>query len=373
MGGLISRYYCNGLPSYGGDLRKLIMVGTPNHGVSWIRKKVGNAASKWYDTHWIPGEQLHSESPFMKTLNAGEKSGAHLNLDVQYGNIYGLPDDWVVSAASAYLNGVKAVLQSDVKHSPDIPGVPKVAITENLTTWEQVDDWLTDDIFRPALKGSHAEVFKYVYDVYIDDNIARTYTTKLSFEPTDLEPFQVLRTGPQSTATVHLTIEDIPWGIIHLDPESEILLGYYSPQLVEVRLLKGSAAFRSKKDGHFSVPVSISGSVAGEWWKTTPRAVVTGLNTEFAVDATSDVVVHCLEGKLTVQTPDATDTGSIVDEGESVAANGEMVTATPGVSADDLWWSAEDDDFLDEDWGGGFLDKLKGLIGSLVAWIKSLF
>ncbi|MBE9505224.1 MAG: hypothetical protein IMY84_00280 [Chloroflexi bacterium] len=373
MGGLISRYYANGLPGYAGDLRKLIMVGTPNHGVSWLRMKAGNAASKWYDTHSIPGEQLYSESAFMKALNAGEKAGAHLNVDVQYGNIYGMPDDWVVSAASAHLNGVKAVLQSDVKHSPDIPGVPKVAITENLATWEQVNDWLLDDIFRPPLKGSHAEVYKYLYNVYIDADISRSSTTKLSFEPTDLEPFQVLRTGEKSTATVHLTIEDIPWGIIHLDPETEILLGYYSPQLVEVRLLKGSAAFKSKKDGHFSVPVNIGRSTAGEWWKTTPQAVVTGLDTEFVVSAGPEVVVHCLDGNLVVDTPEATDDGHVVGEGESVAVNGETVAAADSVSEGDFWWSEEDDDFLDEPWGGSFLDRVKGLMDSLVSWIKSLF
>jgi len=208
--------------------------------------------------------------------------------------------------------------------------------------------------------------------VYIDDNIVRTYTTKLSFEPTDLEPFQVLRTGPQSTATVHLTIENIPWGIIFLDPESEILLGYYSPQLVEVQLLKGSAAFRSKKDGHFSVAVNIGASAAGEWWKISPRAEVTGLDTEFAISAGPEIVIHCLDGKLVVDTPEATDDGPIVDEGDSVTVSGETVAPTTAVSADDFWWSAEEDAFLDEAWGGGLLDRLKGLIASLVNWIKSL-
>jgi len=146
MGGLISRYYSHGLASYDGDVRKLIMVGTPNHGVSLTGKIIGNIGAGWYQTHRIPAEQLHSESPFMKTLNSGEATGAHLNPDIQYGNIYGVPDDWVVSAASAYLNGVASVTESDVKHSPDIPGVPAVAITEYLNTWEQVQTWLTSDI-----------------------------------------------------------------------------------------------------------------------------------------------------------------------------------------------------------------------------------
>lgn len=373
MGGLISRYYANGLPGYANDLRKLIMVGTPNHGVSWTSKKIGNTAANWYDTHRIPGEQLYSESPFMKALNSGERTGAHLNPDVQYGSIYGLPDDWVVSAASAYLNGVNSVLQSDVKHSADIPGVPAVAITEYLATWEQVRDWLTEDIYRPPLKGSHAEVYKYWGDVYIVDHDASgSHETKLETSPTKIDSFQTLRTGKDSKAIVHLTIDDRPWGIIFLDPDSEMLLGYYSPQLVEVRLWEGSAAFRSRKEGHFSVPVNIDRSTAGEWWKTTPQAVVTGLDTEFAVSAGAEIVVHCLEGKLVVDTPEATKNGTIVSEGESVAVNGETVTATASVSADDLWWSTEEDDFLDTSILDNLLDKLRSFFNSLIGWVRSL-
>jgi len=272
MGGLISRYYSHGLTDYGGDVRKLIMVGTPNHGVSWTKKITGNIAAGWYQTHRIPAEQLYSESPFMKTLNSGEKTGAHLNPDVQYGNIYGLPDDWVVSAASAYLNGVDSVLEYDVKHSPDIPGVPAVAITEYLKTWEQVKSWLTSDIYRPPLKGSHAEVYKYWGDVYlVDYDSSGSHESKLASCPTQFDSWQSLRTGQDSKAIVHLTINDLPWGVIFLDPESEILLGYYSPQLVEVRLCKGSAAFRSGKDGHFTVPVNIKRSEGGNGGSTALR------------------------------------------------------------------------------------------------------
>lgn len=373
MGGLISRYYANGLAGYTGDLRKLIMVGTPNHGVSWASKKIGNLASSWYDTHRTPAEQLYSESPFMKALNAGERTGAHLNADVQYGNIYGLPDDWVVSAASAYLNGVNAVLQSDVKHSADIPGVPVVAITEYLATWEQVRDWLTEDIYRPALKGSRAEVCKYWGDVYIVNHDASgSHETKLTSSPTSINSFQSLRTGKDSRAIVHLMIDDRPWGVIFLDPDSEMLLGYYSPQLVEVRLWDGGASFRSGKEGHYSVPVNIDRSTPGEWWKTSPQAVVTGLDTEFSISAGAQVVVHCLDGKLVVATPESHGGSPIVAEGESVTVSGETVSAAPGASRDDFWWSAEDDDFLDTNMGAGVLDQLKGLLDSLVNWIKAL-
>jgi len=374
MGGLISRYYSHGLTDYDGDLRKLIMVGTPNHGVSWTKKITGNIGAGWYQTHRIPAQQLYSESPFMKTLNSGEATGAHLNPDMQYGNIYGYPGDWVVSSASAYLNGVASVTESDVKHSPDIPGVPAVAITEYLNAWEQVQTWLTSDIYRPALKGSHAEVFKYWGDVYlIDYDAAGSHENKLESSPTQFDSWQSLRTGPDSKAIVHLTINDLPWGVIFLDPDSEIFLGYVSPQLVEIRLWQGSATFRSKEDGHFTVPVNIKRSQDGEWWKYTPKALITGLNTEFAVTAGDNIEIHCLEGELVVDTPEATGDGTTISAGNSVSVTGEAVAAINPASEDDFWWSTENDNFLDSTSGGGWLDKFKGFIDSFINWIKSLF
>ncbi len=375
MGGLIARYYTHGLSDYPGDVRKLIMVGTPNHGVSWTKMVIGNVAAGWYQTHKIPAAQLYSESPFMKTLNSGERTGAQLNPDVEYGNIYGYPDDWVVSAASAYLNGVDDELEFDVKHSPDISYVPAVAITEYLKTWEQVKNWLTHDIYKPPLKGSHAEVYKYSGDVYLVsyDSTNKQHEKKVASCPTKIESWHPLRTGKDSTASVHLTINDRPWGIIFLDSDSEITLGYYSPQLVEVQLWKGSAAFSSRKDGHFTVPVNIKRSEDGEWWKCSPRAVVTGLNTEFAVTAGEKIEVHCMEGKLTVDTPEATGEGTILSTHDSVAVEGETVTTINPASEDDFWWSAEEDDFLDISFVDTLLEKLKDLVDSIISNSKTFF
>ena len=374
MGGLISRYYSHGLTGYEDDLRKLIMVGTPNHGVSWAKKIIGNVGAGWYQTHRTPAEQLYSESPFMKKLNSGEATGAHLNTEIQYGNIYGFPDDWVVSSASAYLNGVASVTEADVKHSPDIPTVPYVAITEYLNTWEQVKTWLTSDIWRPQLAGSHVEVFKYWGDVYlVSYDASGSHETKLTSSPTQFDSFQSLRTGPDSKAILHLTINDVPWGVIFLDPDSEIFLGYCSPQLVEVRLWQGSASFRSKEDGHFTVPVNIKRSQDGEWWTYSPKAVVTGLNTEFAVTAGDNVEIHCLEGELVVDTPESTGAGTTLSANNSVSVDGESVSAISPATKDDFWWSTEDDDFLDATAGGSWFDKFKSLWDSFINWVKSLF
>jgi len=182
-----------------------------------------------------------------------------------------------------------------------------------------------------------------------------------------------LRTGPDSKAIVHLTINDLPWGVIFLDPDSEIFLGYVSPQLVEVRLWQGSAAFRSKEDGHFTVPVNIKRSQDGEWWKYSPKAVVTGRGTEFTVTSGDNIEVHCLEGELVVDTPNATEEGAILSANNSVAVDEDTVAAINPASEDDFWWSTENDNFLDSTSGGDWLDKFKGFIDSFINWVKALF
>jgi pimeloyl-ACP methyl ester carboxylesterase len=362
MGGLVARHYSHGFADYDGDIRKLIMVGTPNHGVGWCKKKVGDIGASWSKTHTIPSEQLYSESPFMRTLNRGESTGAHLNPDIQYGNIYGFPDDWVVNSASAYLNGVAGVSESDVKHSPDIPVVPYVAITEYLKVWQQVNSWLISDIWRPQLTGSYAEVSKYWGDVFlISHDAAGNHENKLTSSPKQFDIYQSLKTGQNSKAIVHLKINKLAWGVIFLDPDSEIFLGNCSPQLVEVRLWKGSAAFRSKVDGHFTVPVNVQRSEAGEWWKCSPQAVVTGLGTEFMVAAGENIKIHCFEGKLIVDTPNATKGGTILSANKSVAVAGETVATINSAAKDNFWWATEDSVFLDSRSGGNVLDKIKGL------------
>ena len=359
MGGLIARYYTHNLSTYAGDVRKLIMVGTPNHGVSWTKKVLGNIASGWYETHKIPAEQLYSKSSFMKKLNSGEKIGAHLNPDVQYGNIYGYPDDWVVSAASAYLNGVEDVLEFDVKHSPDLTGIPGTAITKSTKTNEQVKKWLTQDIYKPPLKGSHIEVYQFTGDVYLDD-------VKLTSFPKKFNSWSSLRTGKNSTAIVNMTVNDMPFGVIFLDPNSQIFLGYYSPQIVEVRLWEGSAAFRSKQNSHFSVPVSIDKTKEGEWWKCSPLTVVTGKGTEFAIFTGENIKVHCLEGSLVVDAPNSTKEGVVLSSNNSVAVKGENISTINSVSKEDFWWSTSEDHFLDSNPAIGILSQFNTFVVSLV-------
>ena len=113
MGGLITRYYTNHTAFYTGQVRKLIMVGTPNHGCSWVDLQLGMLQAWMLGKHEIAAKQLYQDNPFIKQLNYGEEIGAHLNPDMQYGIIYSYSinpkffgGDGVVAATSAVLNGV---------------------------------------------------------------------------------------------------------------------------------------------------------------------------------------------------------------------------------------------------------------------------
>ncbi len=157
MGGLIARDYIQGYPQFQGDIRKLIMVGTPNHGVSFTDYAAGVFISDFFGKHRLAATQLYADSAFMKSLNAGETAGRHLRRGIQYGNIFGVADDYVVPMASAFLNGVRYKTIEHVAHSPAVP-FPGVAITESKKVWEWLRTWLTQDIQRTALKNMHVEI-----------------------------------------------------------------------------------------------------------------------------------------------------------------------------------------------------------------------
>lgn len=88
MGGLISHYYINETDGYDNDVRKLIMVATPNHGVSWWSNWAGNRMAEHLEKHIKASKQLYYKSDVIKALNEGEDTGKHLHPQIEYGNIY---------------------------------------------------------------------------------------------------------------------------------------------------------------------------------------------------------------------------------------------------------------------------------------------
>jgi pimeloyl-ACP methyl ester carboxylesterase len=347
MGGLISRYYTNSASYYGNDVRKLIMVGTPNHGCSWNDLQLGRVQSYLGDSHQIAAEQLYSRGDFITTLNRGENRGTHLNREVEYGNIYSysaLPGffsgDIVVPAASAYLTGVETTRLFDHTHSSTFSsaGTP---VTESSEVFQQIEEWLNRPLLRQPLTSMRAAVSKAKGEVYLrqvdpksGEQLEPTLIDAASGGAVNLavEPFDAVITADGRTMLT-LYLNETPWGYIHLHRDTELILRYISPRLTEVKVQKGSARFTSfslDEKGHFAVEIAVA---SGKWQN------VTGLDTDFVIYADEKPVILSLEGSLLYQVEMAeSKIGSVtLNTGESCTLSGaDEITA---VNTDlEQWW-----------------------------------
>lgn len=78
MGGLVTRYYIGN--GYQGDIRKFVMIGTPNHG-AWDAKRYVTPLG----IGGMAGQQLRPDSQFIQSLNTQS-----LNPDIEYHSIAGI-------------------------------------------------------------------------------------------------------------------------------------------------------------------------------------------------------------------------------------------------------------------------------------------
>lgn len=153
MGGLIARYYTKRDPSGKTDIRKLIMVGTPNHGVSSTTDRlIGSFVSSILSVHGGMAEDVKSDSDFMEELNRGEVDGLHINKMVQHGNIFVNGTDGVVDGQSARLSRVEETILSNMKHSPAVPDRVTGA-TQSITTSHAVFDKILTWLIYPIPPG----------------------------------------------------------------------------------------------------------------------------------------------------------------------------------------------------------------------------
>ncbi|MDA3937583.1 MAG: alpha/beta fold hydrolase [Actinomycetota bacterium] len=342
MGGLISREYTYGLPPHPTDVRKIIMVGTPNHGASFVDKSLGNIMAAWSGKHVVASEQLFSGSAFLANLNAGEAVGRHLNPDVQYGNIYGVSSDYVVSGTSAYLNGVPRHIMSGMTHSSDIP-FPGTPITASGAVNGWVVEWLGADIPRAALRNTKAQVVAGSGDVFISgiETFGETLLDVTKY-PTDVQPWEHVVTGADSRARIRLSVAGLAWGSIDLAPDTIIVLGNLTPDAVTVRVRQGSARFRSLKregGGHFEVVLGQTDP--GQWMTMHPDAKVIGLDTDFVVTAGENGVAEALvlEGRALFDDGTTPAEEDMLELGESQAGVVGVAEGHESALAAEQWWT----------------------------------
>lgn len=306
MGGLISRFYVNNSSYYKNDVRKIIMVGTPNHGCSWVDLQIGIVQSYLGNKHKIAADQLSGTGSFIKNLNRGEKFGQPLKSGVEYGNIYSfstLPGffsgDVVVASASAYLNGVSNYMLLDHVHASTFDYLGP-AITNSQKVFSKVDYWLTHPINRTMLKNMSIHLSRGTGEVYVKrlNDITNKGIPETSVD-TAVQPIKHVSIAPMDYVGTHngkamisMYINNIPWGYIQLDANTQLKLGYISPRLIEVKLIEGSARFITFSrigNGHHSVTIKESN---GEWQN------ITGIDTDFVASVNLRQRVHSIKGNL---------------------------------------------------------------------------
>lgn len=366
MGGLIAREYVQS-KIYGNNVRKLITVGTPHHGVGnddnffdWIGYWAGKQGAAWYNTHEIGILQLKENSPFLKKLNAGEESGSHLRAGVQYGNIYTVPWDYVVWSHSAHLNMVASYVVYDVPHSSDLASA--YSLTDHPDVEKQLLHWLETDI-KPARnelvypelsQASKGEIYRGYYknDEFVKEKI-KTFPAQIS-----LTDAIITKDG---TAVIHLKAGNRIWGSIFLEENSEIYIQNCSPHLMEIRMFSGKALFKSvKSDGsHFIVSLhnrNISTLKDGVH-VFSPLAYIRGINTEFAIENTDQIKIYGLEGKMEVST-DITPKyiPTLVSERQAVVVSGKKIQETDFDKPD---WCIDLDKIIKEEDGTNENDSVK--------------
>lgn len=155
MGGLMARYYATIHQKRGEGVRKLIMVGTPNHGIySAADLMTGKMAAIMSNSHKGMAQEVDAKSAVIQKINQSESSGGHLNKSIEYGNIYVEGTDGVVEGRSARLNGVQEVILNSMKHSPSIPdsfGYGNKSITTDWTVFGKILSWLQNPIPAASL------------------------------------------------------------------------------------------------------------------------------------------------------------------------------------------------------------------------------
>lgn len=413
MGGLMSRFYINNMSKYGEkvgnvipydvklsreelaaarnqkpvkliDVRKLIMVGTPNHGASKIDEIFGVVGALTSDYHQLANGQLRSDSEFFKTLNEGESEGRHLDPNVQYALLYGIrkrsefyppdrlfypwqtsqknfaDDDGVVKVSSAILNGILNIpfpknwfAMHGFIHSPAMAGpfmfMGDDPITESTSIFEEINILLQEDIKRTPLKNSYAKIIRSDGDAYMKYFSTEDWKA-IGPTPIKLRDHWCQIKTDEGSANLGFFLDGHHWGSLHVQANTIVFYEYASPEFVKVYLQKGKARFRSRKQGGGGFEV-VLGNHGEKWYEFNPKAKVRDVNTDFIVEEGEVLNVQSINGKVNI--------GVLPKEGDAII--GKEILAKEGISlnpqgeitkkplAASGWWTNIDTTFSDDD------------------------
>lgn len=409
MGGLMSRYYINNMSKYGKkagvvipydvklsreqlaaarnkapvnliDVRKLIMVGTPNHGASKIDELFGVLGALSSDYHQLANAQLRSDSEFFKILNAGENEGRHLDPNVQYALLYGIrkrsefyppdrlfypwqtsqknfaDDDGVVKISSAILNGILNIpfpkdwfAMNGFIHSPAMAGpfmfMGDDPITESTSIFEEINILLQEDIKRTPLKNSYAKIIRSDGEAFMKYFATENWKA-IGPNPLKLRDHWCQIKTDEGSANLGFFLDGHHWGSLHVQANTIVFYEYASPEFVKVYLQKGKARFRSRKKGGGGFEV-VMGEEGEKWYEFNPKAKVRDVNTDFIVEEGVSLSVQSINGKVQIGVAPQDSlriTFKEIITNEGISINGADIADNP--LPESGWWSSIDTTYL---------------------------
>lgn len=352
MGGLIGRYYVNGYSGYEGDVRKLIMIGTPNHGIVSYKRNVFGRIASMYEGMFGKGahsgmkSDVYYTSALLAAMNQGEAAGAHLNPNVQYGNIFQRPHDQVTADHSAHLQGVETFAYNGqiYTHSSAL-GTP--TIVDAPPTVAKVVEWLTSDIPEGGFTTLTAQVRAMDEPVIIrtPDFVggASVMTERTATAaPASLAYTDRVRTGA-GRAVVTWRLNGHPFAEVVIEPGSEIGLAGESPWRVSVMMFEGKARFRSFKspgaEGEIET-LLVPRDYGPETYDMAVTADLTTFGTEYAVSRDgSGWQVTVLDGRVQLESNAGPSTAPVVlnpSQAAVVRAGGQVA---PVAQPAESWWA----------------------------------
>jgi len=378
MGGLISRSYVQD-PDNPANVRKVIMVATPNHGARSLDSHlVGPFILADERRHLEASYQLWSGSEFLRHLNAGETFGGHLTPGVEYASLYGrwsqgrvertlvsvgvgavvnaiapgigligaaatemaqpdLASDGVVGVASARLNGVQNIFFEGVCHSSALaPYCRDPSVTDDPRIMAEVERLLLERIEPGPLVDTSMEV-RFEGTVLIQDYGSDNAWRILENSPVSLAPWQQLRTGSDGRAVINLKIGGTTWGQLSLDAESEILVEWAYPQQTKIWHRGGRVRLMTTEAAGGGFVVDLGPENASNWFEFVPAARLTGLGTDFVVSFDgAGVEVAVLDGSVLAEPGDQDAPAALIDPGAAAAIDD--LGGITGVALPEPWW-----------------------------------
>ena len=335
------------------DVGRLILLGTPNHGIAWLDREIGDATVKWLAAHPTAAADLQEGSTFLRALapSSASRRASYVNivgrrapsLSASRQGSATAQDDGIVSAASSHLDGVPDLRFDEVVHAPGLP-LQGTALTESRDVWAKIIDLLKGDM--PVAEPDAQQIeLERGRQVTIGPSLQSPTGSEPARFPVTIGGSTFVRTGDKGYADISIARAGRVWGSIWLDANAEIIVRASLPDLVRVEVVSGSARLRALEDaaeaGSFEVVLDARAR-SSTWYESQPDIRTLGVNGDFVVTRGEACSVLALGGTVIVEYSEGTgfSPARLVDRGTGVLVRSGGATEDLDVPARGWWTSS---------------------------------